>query len=252
MISVNFISAFIGGLLTFLAPCTLPLIPAYIGFLGGVGKGDKADDPRVLKKRIMINAFLFALGFSLIFIFIGMVSGTLGKFYIRHNALFSEIGGVLIVLFGIAMLGYLPLPNFFKKLFRGRKLPKSLSPGHPVSAFMLGLLFALGLGPTCLGPILGYISLLAVSSGTVLYGASLLLVYSLGIAIPFLLVAFLYGSAFSYVTKLARSLPVISKIAGVLLIIIGTLLIVGQFGIIDVWASSLFGGGWYNTLMLHM
>ncbi len=256
MITVNFISAFVGGLVTFLAPCTLPLIPAYIGFLGGMGREyGEAKDPRELKRRIMINALLFTIGFSLVFIFIGMVSGTLGKFYIRHNAVFSEIGGVLIIIFGLAMLGALPLPrflNFIGKLFQGRKLPQSLSPGHPFSAFVLGLLFALGLGPTCLGPILGYISLLAVSSGTVLYGASLLFVYSLGIAVPFLVVAFLYGTAFTYVTKLARYLPIIAKCAGILLIVIGVLLIIGQFGIINMWAESLFGSEWYNALMQYM
>jgi cytochrome c-type biogenesis protein len=245
MFDVSFFSALLGGLLTFLAPCTLPLIPAYIGFLGGSSAGRTTNDsPAVLRRRININALLFALGFSLVFIIFGLVSGALGKFLILHRAVISSLGGIFVIGFGLIMLGYIPFPNLFARV----GLPPWLHPGKPFSAFLLGLLFALGWSP-CLGPILGTILLLAGSSGTALYGGYLLGVYSLGLAIPFLFVAVLYGSAFTYIAPLARFLPIIEKCAGVLLIIIGALLVMGQIGLLNVLFTRIFAWGWYDGLM---
>lgn len=247
MVGISFFSALLGGLLTFLAPCTLPLIPAYIGFLGGSSGSGKLHDSAQLRRRIHVNALLFVLGFSLIFVLFGLVSGALGKFLILHRAIISSIGGIFVIGFGLIMLGYIPFPNLFARV----GLPSWLHPGKPFSAFLLGLLFALGWSP-CLGPILGTILLLAGSSGTALYGGYLLAVYSLGLAIPFLLVAVLYGSAFTYIAPLARYLPLIEKSAGVLLIFIGFLLLIGNFGLLNVWFMDVFSGGWYERLMYFM
>ncbi len=248
MISVNLISAFLGGVLTFLAPCTLPLIPAYVGFLaGGVKNEQKQTSSKSLRLSILLNALLFTVGFSLVFIFFGTVSGTLGKFFILHRAVLAAIGGVLVIFFGVMMLGIIPTP----RLFGGAQLPAMLRPGNPYSAFLLGLLFALGWSP-CLGPVLGTILLLASTSGTAFQGGLLLFVYSLGLAIPFLLVATLYGSAFTYVVSLGKYLPIISQAAGVFFIIIGTLLVLGQFGMLNIWAAPLLESQWYNNVMQYM
>jgi cytochrome c-type biogenesis protein len=248
MLDVSFLSALLGGLLTFLAPCTLPLIPAYIGFLGGSSSGSgKLHDSAALRRRIHVNALLFVLGFSLIFILFGLVSGTLGKFLILHRAVISSLGGIFVIGFGLIMLGYIPFPNLFARV----GLPPWLHPGKPFSAFLLGLLFALGWSP-CLGPILGTILLLAGASGTALYGGYLLAVYSLGLAIPFLLVAFLYGSAFTYIAPLARYLPIIEKCAGIFLILIGVLLLIGDFGLLNVWFTDTLSWDWYENLMYFM
>jgi cytochrome c-type biogenesis protein len=249
MFDVSFFSALLGGILTFLAPCTLPLIPAYIGFLGGSSSSGSTQlgNKVALRRRIYWNALLFVLGFSLIFIIFGLVSGTLGKFLILHRAVISSLGGILVIGFGLIMLGYVPFPNLFARV----GLPHWLHPGKPFSAFLLGLLFALGWSP-CLGPILGTILLLAGSSGTALYGGYLLAVYSLGLAIPFLFVAFLYGSAFTYIAPLARYLPLIEKCAGVFLIIIGVLLLIGDFGLLNVWFTDALSWDWYERLMDFM
>jgi cytochrome c-type biogenesis protein len=248
MFDVSFFSALLGGVLTFLAPCTLPLIPAYIGFLGGTSSDrSHLHDSAALRRRIHWNALLFVLGFSLIFVIFGLVSGALGKFLILHRATISALGGIFVIGFGLIMLGYIPFPNLFARV----GLPHWLHPGKPVSAFLLGLLFALGWSP-CLGPILGTILLLAGSSGTALYGGYLLALYSLGLAVPFLLVAVLYGSAFTYITSLARYLPFIEKSAGVLLVVIGFLLLTGDFGLLNVWFANVFAGGWYKDLMRFM
>ena len=252
MIEVSFFSALLGGILTFFAPCTLPLIPAYVGFLGGGVRAEDGADGTMVRKRIVRNAVLFVLGFSLIFILLGMVSGSIGKLYVRHHVIISQLSGVIIIFFGISMLGILPLPNLFEKIFKNRKLPKSVIPGNPSSAFLLGILFAIGLGPTCLGPILGYISLLAATSGTMLYGALMLAVYSLGIAIPFLVVALLYGSSFAYVERLTKVLPIINRVSGLILIFIGGLLLLVNFGMLSVWMGHLFQATWYTDLANYM
>ena len=204
----------------------------------------KEEAQTELQKRILMNALLFTLGFSLVFIFFGLVSGAVGIFFTGHRAVIASIGGVIIVGFGIAMLGDIPFPRFITRV----GLPRFLHPGRPFSAFMLGLLFALGWSP-CLGPVLGTILLLAASSGTALYGAYLLTIYSLGLAIPFLFVALLYGSAFTYITPLAKYLPMIAKAAGALLIVIGVLLLMGNFGLLSTLIAPFSEPRWYHSLM---
>ncbi len=254
MIEVSFFSALLGGILTFFAPCTLPLIPAYVGFLGGGVKAEESGGS--VRRRILRNAVLFVLGFSLIFILAGVISGSLGKAYVRHHVIISQLSGVIILFFGLSMLDIIPLSGFvtnlLTKFFRVKKLPKSMTPGNPTSAFLLGVLFAIGLGPTCLGPILGYISLLAATSGTALYGALMLTVYSLGIAIPFLIVALLYGSSFSYIERLTKILPLINRISGLILIVIGILLIMVNFGMISIWMGHVLRAQWYTDLVNYM
>jgi cytochrome c-type biogenesis protein len=243
MLEIGFISALIGGLLTFLAPCTLPLIPAYIGFLAGAPGADE----KTRSRRIFLNALLFTLAFSCVFVFFGLVSGSLGKFFVLHRVLISQVGGALVILLGLSMLGVFDLPQ----LFSGKKLPTFMHSGKPFSAFLLGLLFALGWSP-CLGPILGTILVLAGTSGTAFHGALLLLVYSLGLAIPFIAIALIYGASFSYISTLARVLPYINKIGGVLFVLIGTLLLFGNFGLLNVWVQDVLGDSWYTGLMDYM
>ncbi len=233
MPDVNFISALIGGLLTFLAPCTLPLIPAYLAFIGGSSVDGRKT--KFSRHRFFLNAVLFVLGFSVVFIVFGLASGTLGKFLVLNRLLISQVGGVLICFFGLSLLGVFPKMKGFSY-----RPPAFISSGSPLGGFALGFLFALGWSP-CLGPILGTILILASTGGTAFSGALLLATYSLGLAIPFLLVALLYGSAFTYVAKLQTYLPTISKIGAVLIIAIGMLLIVGQFGILNSWAQYIIG-----------
>lgn len=245
MIEIPYISAIIGGLLTFLAPCTLPLIPAYLGFLAG--SPSVSESKHSQQRRIFINAILFTLAFSLVFIFFGLASGAIGAFFILHRAVISKIGGILVVIFGLSMLGVFEIPQ----LMKWKTLPRFFIPGNPLSAFLLGLLFALGWSP-CLGPILGTILVLAGTGGTALHGALLLLLYSLGLAIPFLLIAGIYGTSYRYINTLTRILPYVNKVGGVMLMLIGALLIMGDFGLLSTWTQELWGNTWYTSLMDHM
>lgn len=251
MFEVTFFSALFGGLLTFLAPCTLPLIPGYIAFISG----EKGDGH--FRRRIMVNALLFVLGFSSVFITYGVASGVLGKFLILHRATIAAIGGVVVIVLGLSMLNLFTLPTFsvllpsvgafWRKVFSWG----GLFNGSTLGAFLLGFLFALGWSP-CLGPILGTILLLASTTGTMLSGGLLLGVYSLGLAIPFLLIAFFCGSSFAYVPKLERYLPVVNRVGGVLIVGIGLLLVFGQFGMLNTWAGEILGDRFLNGMVQYM
>lgn len=245
MIDVTFFSALLGGLLTFFAPCTLPLIPAYLGFIGGTktGHGDHTPPP------LFLQAVFFVLGFTVVFMVYGLASGIIGKFLILYRKEIAQVGGVIIILFGLSMLHFIKLPSFFS--FSGKPLPKIIHPGTRAGAFALGFLFALGWSP-CLGPILGTILLLAATSATALHGAYLLGVYSFGLAIPFLIVAYIYGAAFTYVRTLERYIPIISQISAWLLVGIGLLLLLGQFGLLNTWVGSFIGESRYENLVNYM
>ena len=240
---MSFFSALLGGVLTFLAPCTLPLIPAYIAFINGSIEGHHT------RRQLMVNALFFVLGFSVIFIAYGVISGSLGVFMVLHRKLLAQIGGVLIILFGLSMLGLLRIPLSF--LPTSMRLPSWAARGSKLGAFTLGFLFAFGWSP-CLGPVLGTILVLASGSAEPLYGAMLLLVYSLGLAIPFLLVAYLYGTTFHYVTRLERYIPIITRCGAIVLVLIGVLLLMGQFGLLNTWMLELFGDIGYDKFVNYM
>ena len=244
MLEVSFLSALFGGILTFLAPCTLPLIPGYIAFIGG-GTSLSGE----LRRRMFLNAVLFVVGFSLVFILYGVASGALGKFITLYRKEIAQAGGVIIVILGLFTLDIFSLPNL---RFGGSwRLPKSIGAGSRSGAFLLGFLFALGWSP-CLGPILGTILVLAGTTGTALSGGLLLGVYSLGLALPFLFIAYFYGTALSYLPRLARYLPMVQKLGGVVIILIGLLLVVGQFGILNTWASALLGPRLFDAMAQYM
>jgi cytochrome c-type biogenesis protein len=237
MFHVDQLSAFIGGLLTFLAPCTLPLIPAYLAFIGGVRPGDESTSYR---KTIFLNALGFVIGFSLVFMIFGMVSGAVGATLILYRKVIAQVGGVIVVLLGLSMLGVFHFP------FMGNlptKLPIFSKEAGFARAFALGFLFAIGWSP-CLGPVLGTILVLATSHADVLYGGWLLLIYATGLALPFLVLAALYGHAVLYVGKLQTLLPIIGRIGALLIIGIGLLLVFGQFGSLNAYGLDIFA--WFG------
>lgn len=244
MIEVSIFSALLAGLITFFAPCTLPLLPGYVAFIGGGEEGPG------LRRRTIANALLFVLGFSVVFMAYGIASGSLGKFLILYRTEIAQAGGFIVILLGFSLLDLFTLPPFFSRIGSWR-LPQGISAGSPMGALILGFLFALGWTP-CLGPILGTILLLASTGGTALLGGLLLGVYSLGLAIPFLLVAFFYGSTFASLPKLRRYLPLIRRIGGMMIIIVGLLLVLGQFGILNTWAGEIFGDRLFDAMLRYL
>jgi len=219
------IASFVAGLLMFLAPCTLPLVPAYLAFISGV-KPDEVQGNKEARRKIRINAIAFVLGFSTIFISFGILAGFFGSFIGPYRVLLSQIGGVFIILFGLMMLNILKITP----LMRDRKitLPKFITPGEPTSAYLIGSIFALGWTP-CVGPVLASVLLLATTKATVLSGGLLLAIFSAGLAVPFIATAMLYARAGNFITKYSYISRVVSIVGGLMLIGIGLLLLSNNF-----------------------
>jgi cytochrome c-type biogenesis protein len=230
------ISAFIAGILTFLAPCTFPLAPAYLGFISGVPRElfIQEDNSKQIRRKIFLNGLFYVLGFSFIFVLFGVLFGFIGSFLSVYKIWFARIGGIFVIFFGLYMLHLFDLPflNKEKHLF----LINKIKPGKPLSSFIFGVTFALSWTP-CIGPILGTIFILASTTGTILQGTFLLLVFAFGLAVPYLLIAWFVGSASVYIKKVSKYLNVISIVGGVFLIVLGILLITNSFGL---WISTFY------------
>lgn len=245
------IPAFIAGVLTFLAPCTLPLLPGYLSFIGGVGSAD-LHDPALLRAarwRIFSNGLAFTLGFTAIFMLFGTSAGFLGNFLLQYRDWLGRIGGIFIILFGLFMLGALKLP-----FFSGAKsLPVSslFARGKRINSFLLGAAFAFGWTP-CVGPILGAILTLAAVSATASQGALLLGVFSLGLAIPFLILAYATASAWRVIARLQWLLQIISIIGGLFLIFLGILLFTGHLALWVSYFFRVFDFVNYNRLLNYL
>lgn len=251
-LSIGFIvSSFIAGLLTFLAPCTLPLVPAYLGFISGVSVKD-LEDPEIAQRaqrKIFLNGLFFTLGFSLVFIVFGTLAGLVGQELVPYRIWLTRIGGVLVILFGLFMLGVFKLP--FLQIDKRVKIPNWLSVGKPSSSLAIGGAFAFGWTP-CVGPILGSILLLASTQATAFQGALLLSVFSLGLAVPFLLVAFGFSHATKYITAISKYLKWVSIIGGVFLILLGILLVTDNFSLLIQYGYQLFDFINYEGLLDYL
>ena len=248
-LSIAFIaSAFLAGLITFLAPCTLPLVPAYLGFISGVDAEALNDPSRkdVIRRRIIINGIFFVIGFTLVFVAFGALAGLLGQGLAPYRMWLSRIGGVFVIVFGLLMLGVFKLP--FLEREHKFALPQWIAIGKPSSSGVIGAVFALGWTP-CVGPILGSILLLASSSATVVTGAFLLLVFSLGLAVPFMVVAFGFAHASTYIAHAQSWLRWISIIGGVFLLFLGVLLLTNNFSLLVAWGFQFFGFFEYEGLL---
>lgn len=224
------IPAFIAGILTFFAPCTLPLVPGYLGFISGVSTSDLQDPTKakIAKRKIFLNGVLYVIGFSLVFIVLGSLFGLAGSALAQYRIWLSRIGGIFVIFFGLFMIGVFKLP--FLNVERHVGNIKALKPGTPVSSLIFGATFALGWTP-CVGPILGSILILVASSATIGQGAFLLAVFSLGLAVPFLIIAASIGLASAYLAKVSRHLNAISFVGGIFLVFLGVLLFTNKLGV---------------------
>jgi cytochrome c-type biogenesis protein len=223
-----FISSFVAGMLMFLAPCTLPLLPAYLGFISGVTENEllQAETKKKARRKVLRNSFMFTLGFSTVLVLSGTTAGFLGSL---TNSFFGgvikNIGGVLIILFGLFMIGTIRASFLHKE--RRLKLPAWITVGKPISALLLGAAFAIGWTP-CVGPVYGTILLYASDSQTIFTGALLLLTFAAGFSVPLLLFAVLISQATRVVEKATPYLGAISFAGGVFLILLGINLLFGH------------------------
>ncbi len=241
--------AFIAGLLTFFAPCTLPLVPGYLAFIGGtsikqITKGKK--------HQIVKNALFYVLGFSTIFILLGIFFSFAGLALSQYRILLTKAGAVLIIFFGLYLMHMFDLKIFsFLKKTKRLTFTQGFKPGTAKSSFLLGATFAAGWTP-CVGPILGSILLLASTTTTVFSGAILLTVFSLGLGIPFIFLAYFIEKSTKYVRYINKYLPVISIIGGAFLVVIGVMMLTGVIAHWNAYVYDLFRWVNYERLLDYL
>ena len=250
------IPAFIAGLITFLAPCTLPLVPAYLGFISGASAKDllHPEKSKHIRLRVIKNGLFYVFGFSAVFILLGVLFGIGGSALIHYRDVLSRVGGVFIIFFGLYLIGvFEKIKPVARLLTREFHLPliKHLHPGTPGSSLLFGATFAFGWTP-CVGPILGSVLLLASTSATVVQGATLLTVFSLGLAVPFMLLAVGIAHASETIKKLSHILPYISTIGGIFLLILGMMLLTNTISLWLGWSYEAFKFIGYDRLLEYL
>ena len=252
------IPSFVAGLLTFLAPCTLPLVPGYLAFISGVSARDLSDPQKskAARKQILINGLMYVIGFSVVFILLGSIFGLAGSFLAQYRIWLYRLGGVFVIFFGFYLMHFFNVPlwrNWFFWLHQEHRfnLANQLTPGKPSSSFIFGATWAFGWTP-CIGPILGTILFLATSTGTILQGLVLMLIFSIGLAIPFLVIALGLGQAAKLTRHLYKYLEVISVVGGLFLVYLGYLLLTDNIIQFFGWFYQLFSFVNYDSLLNYL
>jgi len=242
-------AAFLAGVLMFLAPCTLPIVPGYLVFISGTGAGDAYKKTGSgARRRVLFNALAFVLGFSVVFILLGTFAAGIGSFLGPWRDVLGRAAGGLIIIFGLTMLGIVRIPVLSRE--KHLAIPHFLTIGRVESSALIGALFALGWSP-CIGPILGTVLLFASTSATALQGALLLGVFSLGLGLPFIATALLLNKAGTLIGRYSRFVNALSVVGGIILLALGTLMLFGDMGLLIQWGFGVFDG-FYNKLLQYM
>ena len=221
--------SFTAGLLSFLSPCVLPLIPSYMSFITGLS----LDDVQRSRRIAVVNALLFVAGFTVVFLALGATATVLGQLLFRQREWVSRVGGVLVIVFGLYLVGVFN----FGFMARDRRVHVANKPLGYLGTFLVGMAFAAGWTP-CIGPILGGVLTYTASSADLNRGLLLLFAYSLGLAIPFLLAALMIERFMATLQKYRSALAWTSRISGVLLIAVGVLMITGGMTLMNNWLQA--------------
>ncbi|HXZ38898.1 MAG TPA: cytochrome c biogenesis protein CcdA [Thermodesulfobacteriota bacterium] len=231
--------AFGAGLLSFLSPCVLPLVPSYLAFITGLSFEELTQEENKGRRRrtIFLHSLMFGLGFSTLFTALGASATYLGQFLSAHRDTIRVAGGILIILFGLFISGVFS----FNFLQREKKLHLQSKPLGFLGSFLVGLTFAAGWTP-CVGPILSSILLFASTQQEIWSGILLLLAYSLGLGVPFLICSLALNTFLNTFRKTARHMGVITKVGGALLILVGIILLTDSFSYLSELFNQLFPG----------
>ena len=233
---INFIIAFFSGILSFFAPCVLPLVPSYLIFISGATI-DSYDEFKVSKHRklMLIHSVAFVLGFSFVFVSLGLSSSVIGLFLSTFQTYFLRLGGILLIIMGLFILNIIKIPL----LDREKVIHLKQKPIGIFGSFVVGITFSLGWTP-CIGPALSSILIISSTAGSAWRGAYLLGMYSLGLAVPFILSAILFDHLLGFLKRYGYVVKYAMKIMGVLLIAIGLLLLTSYYGKLSQWIEGLF------------
>lgn len=237
---ISFAWAAVGGFVSFLSPCVLPLVPAYLSYMAGTNfdeMNEKAGKDPALTRRVVLMAVFFVLGFSTVFVALGASASAINELIRPWMDVLAKVAGVVIVLFGLHMVGLLRIGLFYREARFAAGTKNLKAPG----AYLLGMAFGFGWTP-CIGPILATILALAASEQNVTTGAALLAVYALGLGIPFLLAALAVRAFMGFLVRFRRHLHKVEVGTGLLLIVTGVLIFTNQLQILAIWLLELFPG----------
>lgn len=233
------IAAFLAGLVSFLSPCVLPLVPGYVSLISGAGVEQLKSQEGQLLRKVMLNSIGFILGFSVVFVSLGAISTEFGQLLAIYKSRLAVIAGIVIILFGLHLTGIFRI----NALYADKRL-HNLKGGSTVGgAFLIGFAFAFGWTP-CVGPILAVILGFAAAQDSVTKGIFLLAVYSLGLAVPFLLTSLGIERFLKFYSRFRAHMHAVEVASGVLLIALGVLLVIGRFTIISNYLSFLNRFAW--------
>lgn len=239
-LEVSFGGVFLAGLLSFLSPCVLPLVPPYLCFLGGVSlqqleEGGETDPAAA--RRVVLTSLVFVLGFTTVFVAFGATASFIGQFMAEHAIILAQIAGAFIIVLGLHFLGVFRIALLYRDVrFHIEKKPAGL-----IGAYVVGLAFAFGWTP-CAGPVLAGVLMIASAEESAYHGAALLAAYAGGIGIPFIAAAFFASPFMRFMTRFRRYQGWIERILGVLLVLTGILFITGSVNEIGYWLQATFPG----------
>jgi cytochrome c-type biogenesis protein len=228
------LAAFVAGLISFLSPCVLPLVPGYVSLISGAGVEELKAHEGQLFRKVMLNSAAFIVGFSIVFITLGAISTEVGQLFARYKSLLAQVAGVVIIIFGLHLTGIFQI----KALLADTRLHGLKGGSTAWGAFVIGFAFAFGWTP-CVGPILGVVLGFAAAQDTVIKGILLLAVYSLGLAIPFLLTSLGIERFLKFYNRFKFHMHAVEVASGALLIALGVLLVLGRFTLISSYLSFL-------------
>lgn len=227
--------ALAAGVLSFLSPCVLPIVPPYLAYMGGITMSDIENEARSARRKALIPAVFFVMGLSTVFIFLGFTASILGQFFLQNQILLARISGAVVIIFGLHFLGIFRIPL----LDREARLDAGDKGGSTLGAYVLGLAFAFGWTP-CIGPQLGAILSIAAQESSVQRGTTLLAVYAVGLGLPFLLAAAFIDRAQGFMARVKPHMKLIERIMGVLLVAVGLALMTGAFSAFAFWLLETF------------
>ena len=233
--SIGYGAAFLAGLLSFLSPCVLPLIPVYLSLITGVSIEALEKGEKTAFWPTMSRTLLFVGGFSIVFALMGAGASGIGQFLREWAGVIRVGGGILVIVFGLHLTGIAPITI----LYREKRIAMTAARFESVGALVMGMTFAIG-WQACIGPILGSILAVAASEGHVGYGITLLLTYSAGLGFPFILAAAMFGEFLHFSRKIKRVMHAIEVGSGALLILLGILLVTNKFQLLSQWAALIY------------
>jgi cytochrome c-type biogenesis protein len=231
MENVSLVAAFVAGVLSFISPCVLPLVPGYLSFVSGISLEEMRSGTRNVgassRRQVFVASIAFVIGFSLVFIGLGASASAVGQYLMEHLSVLGKIAGVFIVLFGLHMMGVLRIDWLYKE----KRIQTARTPTGPIGALLVGVAFAFGWTP-CIGPILAAILAVAAAQETIGQGVQLLAVYSAGLGIPFLVTSLAINQFFQATARIRRYYHAIEIASGALLVVVGVLIFTNRFTII--------------------